>query len=869
MTPKSREFLSFTIKSNHIKIIKRKSEKTKILQITEIPSPTSPTLECAVTMPQCLRRCFKSTSAFSIFLILLIILNILWHHIIETTEKLEKSEYLLAQLRKVKNLTDAAASKSDDLDSESCSIFKQQYENLKSEMDDLINEKEDQSSELTKRLDDMKLEKEQLLKISQHSSSSSSSVEADLPLCDTLFKIDILNNPNYTTSRTPPHQLKTTASEDELRQLVEETGVKDGCWSPKNYCKVRQTVAILVPYRDRQIMVAPFLHFMHTFLQKQHREYCIIFAEQADRGQFNRAKLLNSGFQWMMQNHKFWNADVGSALGVTSRKPDCLVLHDIDLLPEDIKNLYGCLGFAANHLCDKYNKYNYVTQTVPPNVITSGGVLTISTWQFQKTNGCSNRFWGWGYEDHEHSVRLRSYNSSNDENVPFDRRQENDFMKEIVVGTTYKNCDIGMVRADAHGYYTQMRHGRGFTNSKANRKFFDDSAMGILEKSAEIQFWMAFDGLNSNFYKTLKVDYQKALTKVYFEIRPFVPERHVLEINSKAHYDHVLNSQLEPEEDWVDFFHVDMNEYKNDLKVVNGTAEEIFKAQKQTTIHNLEEGWKMGRQHSAIQKYIGLATEPWPLFSVGPGGNTQVVTIKNFKDSLGLFQVLPDYMVANSKPENIENKQIKLKFIGDLLQIPFKFIGLFRIYYEGTLLKSSYQVFKNGTAANSKYTSASNENTFINDTLISMDINRKSRQATFSITHNLNVMPPGIYLFVFRVTDTSNQAYLETFNIMRVRITNQENEEFKLIQEYRSYLCDDDGYKASKEKFTDYCHPPGITTSDDNKRAFLGLDSTSLTSRIDKLDMVRLENTREWNGYYLQKIEESFKSSVPRFMQRD
>ena len=54
------------------------------------------------------------------------------------------------------------------------------------------------------------------------------------------------------------------------------------------------------------------------------------------------------------KDHQFWKAQ--------GKKPDCFIFHDVDLLPEDLKNLYGCFGYQANHMCDKFDKYQYKTQ---------------------------------------------------------------------------------------------------------------------------------------------------------------------------------------------------------------------------------------------------------------------------------------------------------------------------------------------------------------------------------------------------------------------------------------------------------------------------------------------------------------------------
>lgn len=69
------------------------------------------------------------------------------------------------------------------------------------------------------------------------------------------------------------------------------------------------SLAIIVPYRDREEHLKIFVPYMKMYLPGDE----IIIVEQADEKHFNRAKLLNIGFL----NHK----------------SDYYVFHDIDMLP--------------------------------------------------------------------------------------------------------------------------------------------------------------------------------------------------------------------------------------------------------------------------------------------------------------------------------------------------------------------------------------------------------------------------------------------------------------------------------------------------------------------------------------------------------
>lgn len=91
-------------------------------------------------------------------------------------------------------------------------------------------------------------------------------------------------------------------------------------------CRARDKVAVVIPYRDRKQHLPIFLKNIHTFLMKQQIDYGIFIVEQTPEGSFNRAKLMNVGFEEALKTNEW----------------DCFVFHDIDLLPLDDRNIYNC-----------------------------------------------------------------------------------------------------------------------------------------------------------------------------------------------------------------------------------------------------------------------------------------------------------------------------------------------------------------------------------------------------------------------------------------------------------------------------------------------------------------------------------------------
>lgn len=124
--------------------------------------------------------------------------------------------------------------------------------------------------------------------------------------------------------------------------------------------------------------------YMEEFLKGKHLEFTITVVEQAAGKPFNKAKLLNTGFV------------------LTRDLFDYFCLHDIDMLPETDAADYGW-AHAPTHLAACVSQYGYRL----PYLTYFGGVTMFSREDFQRVNGCSNEYWGWGLEDHDLFVRCR------------------------------------------------------------------------------------------------------------------------------------------------------------------------------------------------------------------------------------------------------------------------------------------------------------------------------------------------------------------------------------------------------------------------------------------------------------------------------
>lgn len=141
---------------------------------------------------------------------------------------------------------------------------------------------------------------------------------------------------------------------------------------PKD-CHPRFSVAILVPYRNRPEHLETFLTFFHNYLQQQRLHYRIFVIEQFDTQPFNRGKLFNIGSQY------------AAKFGFP-----CLVLHDVDLIPMNLGNIFAC-SRDARHLSSSLDSFRF---NLPyPELF--GGAVTITAENFRVIEmvWSVNEFW--------------------------------------------------------------------------------------------------------------------------------------------------------------------------------------------------------------------------------------------------------------------------------------------------------------------------------------------------------------------------------------------------------------------------------------------------------------------------------------------
>lgn len=139
---------------------------------------------------------------------------------------------------------------------------------------------------------------------------------------------------------------------------------------------MKKDLCIIVPYRDRAVHLEKFAPTLNNFLQNEGLTYEILIVEQAVGKVFNRGSMKNIGFNYA--KGKFSN----------------YVFHDIDMLPIS--------GKASYQVVDVPTHYAAIVEQFGWNLAYSefaGGVIAFTQESFEKSNGYSNLYWGWGAED--------------------------------------------------------------------------------------------------------------------------------------------------------------------------------------------------------------------------------------------------------------------------------------------------------------------------------------------------------------------------------------------------------------------------------------------------------------------------------------
>ncbi|KAK7108438.1 beta-1,4-N-acetylgalactosaminyltransferase bre-4-like [Littorina saxatilis] len=254
----------------------------------------------------------------------------------------------------------------------------------------------------------------------------------------------------------PPNLVGPLATYENAPNFTEIVRLNPGLEPGGHYhppdCRARHRVAVIVPYRDRELHLRRLLHNLHPILMRQQLDYFVLVVELELPMQFNRGLLLNIG--------------AVEALGLWDVQ--CFILHDVDLVPENDKNLYTCPEMPR-HMSAAVDKFSYRL----PYTGIFGGVTALKREHFYKINGYSNVYFGWGGEDDDLAGRVRGGG----------------------LKVTRYSMDVAR--------YKMIKHSRDKKNEPNPKRF------QMLNQWKKRQ---AVDGLNSLEYQVKKVEFREGYT---------------------------------------------------------------------------------------------------------------------------------------------------------------------------------------------------------------------------------------------------------------------------------------------------------------------------------------------------------------------
>lgn len=128
----------------------------------------------------------------------------------------------------------------------------------------------------------------------------------------------------------------------EIEKELSYLSLKNGGFPSKNKSGLYKS-AIIIPYKDRLKNLELFLRNIHPFLDKQDIYYGLYVVEPDEKLRFNKGILMNAGFLEVLKEENW----------------DCVIFHDVDLLPENNQNIYRCDDKTPKQFAIAVSSYGY------------------------------------------------------------------------------------------------------------------------------------------------------------------------------------------------------------------------------------------------------------------------------------------------------------------------------------------------------------------------------------------------------------------------------------------------------------------------------------------------------------------------------
>ena len=246
---------------------------------------------------------------------------------------------------------------------------------------------------------------------------------------------------------------------------------------------MKDKLAIIVPYRDRQEHLDVFVPHMHEFLKDKGIDYTIFIAEQTDDRPFNYGKLCNIVSKEVGKEYTYF------------------AFHDIDMLPMNDECDYG-YPESPTHLATNVEAHD--NKLPYPQYF--GGVILISREDFEKANGYSNEYWGYGFEDLDLLYRLQRSGAYlekfYDLNQTYDRYDITDVLpyriENVEIGFNKRNHNINCVKLEKESrFYGKINP---ITYKTINGNFFLSFWFKDSETTEEVKNLFSFEGCDTGLF---------------------------------------------------------------------------------------------------------------------------------------------------------------------------------------------------------------------------------------------------------------------------------------------------------------------------------------------------------------------------------
>ena len=246
---------------------------------------------------------------------------------------------------------------------------------------------------------------------------------------------------------------------------------------------MKDKLAIIVPYRDREEHLNVFIPHMHEFLKDKGIDYTIFIAEQTDDRPFNYGKLCNVVTKEVGEDYTYF------------------AFHDIDMLPVSDECDYGYPD-SPTHLATNVEAHN--NELPYPQYF--GGAILISREDFENANGYSNEYWGYGFEDLDLLYRLQRSGAYlekfYDLNQTYSTYDEDDVLpyrieRVKVAANPKKHKDVTIKLDISSKIYGPINK---FTNQVTKDNFFVSFWFNDLSNTLNTKNLFSFEGCDSGVF---------------------------------------------------------------------------------------------------------------------------------------------------------------------------------------------------------------------------------------------------------------------------------------------------------------------------------------------------------------------------------